>query len=224
MAKYNRFTDRARRVMLLAKKEAERLQHEYIGTEHILLGLLAEGAGAAAKVLQELGLDVKRVRLEVLQASPGLPPGTSVIGMRRQTEPAQRVIDHAIEEARQLNHNYVGTEHLLLGLLRDDHLAAQVLKIAGLDLARVRSEVIRLIGVGSLAPPATPAVAPSPPAEPAPAAPEMAETVAALDHTIQLLRKLKENAVDAADFERAAALRDQELKLKKVRGILANLR
>src|SRR5437660_7507015 len=115
---YERFTDRARKVMHLANQEAQRLQHEYIGTEHILLGLIQEGSGVAANVLKNLDVDLRKVRAEVeklVQCSPEV----AVPGKRPQTPRAKKVIEYAIEEAHKLNHNYVGTEHLLLGLLRE---------------------------------------------------------------------------------------------------------
>src|SRR5947207_4918038 len=143
---YERFTDRARKVMQLANQEAQRLNHEYIGTEHILLGLVKEGSGVAANVLKNLDIDLRKIRLEVeklVQSSPEV--GTP--GKLPQTPRAKKVIEYSIEEARNLNHNYVGTEHLLLGLLREQEgVAAQVLMNLGLRLGDVREEVLNLLG------------------------------------------------------------------------------
>ena len=145
---YERFTDRARKVMQLANQEAQRFNHEYIGTEHILLGLVKEGSGVAANVLKNLDVDLRKIRLEVekiVQAGPDMV----TMGKLPQTPRAKKVIEYAIEEARNLNHNYVGTEHLLLGLLREQEgVAAQVLMNLGLKLEEVREEVLNLLGHG----------------------------------------------------------------------------
>ncbi|MBX3352386.1 MAG: ATP-dependent Clp protease ATP-binding subunit [Phycisphaeraceae bacterium] len=145
---FERFTDRARKVMALANQEAQRFNHEYIGTEHILLGLVKEGSGVGANVLKNLDVDLRKVRLEVEKlVKPG--PEMVTMGKLPQTPRAKKVIEYAIEEARNLNHNYVGTEHLLLGLLREhDGVAAQVLMNLGLKLEEVREEVLNLLGAG----------------------------------------------------------------------------
>ncbi len=143
---FERFTDRARKVMALANQEAQRFNHEYIGTEHILLGLVKEGSGVGANVLKNLGVDLRKVRLEVEKLVKSGPEMVTM-GKLPQTPRAKRVIEYAIEEARNLNHNYVGTEHLLLGLLREaDSVAAQLLTNLGLKLEDVREEVINLLG------------------------------------------------------------------------------
>ncbi|MFA6045392.1 MAG: ATP-dependent Clp protease ATP-binding subunit [Phycisphaerales bacterium] len=143
---FERFTDRARRVMALANQEAQRLNHEYIGTEHILLGLVKEGSGVGANVLRNLDVDLRRVRLEVERLVKAGPEMVTM-GKLPQTPRAKKVLEYAIEEARNLNHNYVGTEHLLLGLLREhDGVAAQVLINLGLKLEDVREEVLNLLG------------------------------------------------------------------------------
>jgi ATP-dependent Clp protease ATP-binding subunit ClpC len=146
---FERFTDRARKVMALANQEAQRFNHEYIGTEHILLGLVKEGSGVGANVLKNLNVDLRKVRLEVeklVRAGPEMV----TMGKLPQTPRAKKVIEYAIEEARNLNHNYVGTEHLLLGLLREhDGVAAQVLLNLGLKLEEVREEVLNLLGAGT---------------------------------------------------------------------------
>src|SRR5512136_2059966 len=145
---FERFTDRARKVMALANQEAQRFNHEYIGTEHILLGLVKEGSGVAANVLKNLDVDLRKIRLEVeklVQSGPDMV----TMGKLPQTPRAKKVIEYAMEEARALNHNYVGTEHLLLGLLREhDGVAAQVLMNLQLKLDDVRTEVLNLLGAG----------------------------------------------------------------------------
>lgn len=145
---YERFTDRARKVMQLANQEAQRFNHEYIGTEHILLGLVKEGSGVAANVLKNLDVDLRKIRIEVENI---VQPGPDIVTMGKlpQTPRAKKVIEYAMEEARNLNHNYVGTEHLLLGLLREQEgVAAQVLMNLGLKLEDVREEVLNLLGHG----------------------------------------------------------------------------
>lgn len=146
MAAFNRFTERARKVILLAKEEAKRFNHDYIGTEHILLGLVKEGEGVAAAVLTSLGLDSENIREEVEKlVQPGL---SKVISEDIPFTPrAKKVIELAMDEARSLGHNYIGTEHLLLGLIREgDGVASQVLMNMGLDLKSVRDEVLNLLG------------------------------------------------------------------------------
>src|SRR6202047_4760685 len=145
---YERFTDRARKVMQLANQEAQRFNHEYVGTEHVLLGLIKEGSGVAANVLKNLDIDLRKIRNEVekiVQAGPEMV----TMGKLPQTPRAKKVIEYAIEEARNLNHNYVGTENLLLGLLREQEgVAAQVLMNLNLKLEEVREEVLNLLGHG----------------------------------------------------------------------------
>jgi|YNPMSStandDraft_1061717.scaffolds.fasta_scaffold01049_3 ATP-dependent Clp protease ATP-binding subunit ClpC len=147
---YERFTDRARKVMQLANQEAQRFNHEYIGTEHILLGLIKEGTGVAANVLRNLDIDLRKIRLEVeklVQSGPDMV----TMGKLPHTPRAKKVLEYAVEEARNLNHNYVGTEHLLLGLLREQEgVAAQVLMNLGVRLEDVREEVLNLLGHGSI--------------------------------------------------------------------------
>ncbi|MHC5092402.1 MAG: ATP-dependent Clp protease ATP-binding subunit [Planctomycetota bacterium] len=145
---FERFTDRARKVMALANQEAQRFNHEYIGTEHILLGLVKEGNGVGANVLRNLDVDVKKLRLEIEKLVKS-GPDMVTMGKLPQTPRAKKVIEFAIEEARSLNHNYVGTEHILLGLLRESEgVAAQVLMNLGLKLEDVRQEVLNLLGAG----------------------------------------------------------------------------
>jgi len=143
---FNRFTERARKVIILAKEEARRFNHDYIGTEHILLGLIREGEGVASTVLQKLGLSLENIRLEVEKlVQPG--PTTQIIGDIPFTPRAKKALELAAEEARSLGHNYIGTEHLLLGLIREgEGIASQVLLNLGLDLNSVRNEVMELLG------------------------------------------------------------------------------
>ena len=145
---YERFTDRARKVMQLANQEAQRFNHEYIGTEHMLLGLVKEGTGVAANVLKNLDVDLRKIRLEVeklVQSGPEM----ITMGKLPQTPRAKKVIEYSMEEARNLAHNFVGTEHILLGLLREQEgVAAQVLMNLGMKLEDVREEVLNLLGNG----------------------------------------------------------------------------
>src|SRR6202051_2452379 len=141
---FERFTDRARRVLVLAQEEARDLNHAFIGTEHILLGLIREGEGVAAKALDALGVTFDVVREKVEEAigpnsnpSPGSPPFTPR---------AKKVLELSLREALQLGHSYIGTEHMLLGLVREgDGVAAQVLNDLGADMARVRTQVIQMM-------------------------------------------------------------------------------
>src|SRR4051794_5282861 len=143
---YERFTDRARKVMQLANQEAQRFNHEYVGTEHVLLGLIKEGSGVAANVLKNLDVDLRKIRNEVEKIVTA-GPDMVVMGRLPHTPRAKKVIEYSIEEARNLSHNYVGTEHLLLGLLREQEgVAAQVLMNLGLKLDDVREEVLNLLG------------------------------------------------------------------------------
>ena len=143
---FNRFTERARKVIILAKEEAKRFNHDYIGTEHILLGLLSEGEGVAAVVLQKMGLNLQQIRLEIEKiVKPG--PPMVVSGDIPFTPTAKKVIELSSEEARSLGHNYIGTEHILLGLIREgEGVASQVLLNLGLDLNKVREEIAELLG------------------------------------------------------------------------------
>ena len=144
---YERFTDRARKVMQLADQEAERLHCEYIGSEHILLGLVSEGSGVAAHALENLDVAAGSITLEVERIV------RSGRGLMAQGDPltyrAKRVLEYSMEEARHLNHNYVGTEHLLMGLVRDrECAAARVLMNLGVQLQEVRAEVLDILGHG----------------------------------------------------------------------------
>src|SRR6202158_863049 len=141
---FERFTDRARRVLVLAQEEARLLNHNFIGTEHILLGLIHEGEGVAAKALESLGISLEAVR-EKVEETIG-PAGSSTTGSPPFTPRAKKVLELSLREALQLGHNYIGTEHILLGLIREgEGVAAQVLVKLGADLSRVRQQVIQLL-------------------------------------------------------------------------------
>jgi ATP-dependent Clp protease ATP-binding subunit ClpC len=141
---FERFTDRARRVVVLAQEEARMLNHNYIGTEHLLLGLIQEGEGVAAQALDALGIsleDARRDIEEIIGQGPAVPTGHIPFTPR-----AKKVLEFALREALQLGHNYIGTEHILLGLVREgEGIAAQVLQKLGADLARVREIVVELL-------------------------------------------------------------------------------
>ena len=144
----NRFTERAQRVILIAQEEAKRLNHDYVGTEHILLGLIALGEGVAAQVLANLGVDLRRVRSEI-EKIVGTGDNVMLLGEIPFTPRAKKVLEYAVEEAQHMGHSYVGTEHLLLGLIREEEgVAARVLENLGLRLEVVREEVLNLLGEG----------------------------------------------------------------------------
>jgi len=142
---YN-FTDRVRKVLAMAREEAVRLQHDYVGTEHILLGLIREGDGVAAEVLRNLAADLDDLlRLVEDNIRPG--KSSTPIGELPYTTRAKKVLEYAMAEARELNHSYVGTEHLLLGLLREEKgLAAKVLGQLGIGIEEARAEMLKLLG------------------------------------------------------------------------------
>ncbi len=150
--RFDKFTERARKVLALSQEEAQRLQHNYIGTEHLLLGLVREGEGVAAKVLLNLGVRLDEVRQNIVtiigrgdQAIPGS------IGL---TPRAKKVIELAVDEARTMNHHYIGTEHILLGLVREgEGIAAMTLESMGVQLKRVREETLRVLKQANPAPP-----------------------------------------------------------------------
>jgi ATP-dependent Clp protease ATP-binding subunit ClpC len=231
---FERFTDRARRVVVLAQEEARMLNHNYIGTEHILLGLIHEGEGVAARALESLGISLEAVRQQVEE----------IIGQGQQapsghiefTPRVKKVLELSLREAKGLGHNYIGTEHILLGLIREgEGVAAQVLVKLGADLYRVREQVIQLLagyqaeaGVEPAAPPAgragreegrllsqlTDRVTAL---EPRLSAVEnrvgTGPDVRELDEQIDQARRDRQVAADAQDYENAAALRDRERQL-----------
>jgi len=225
---FERFTDRARRVVVLAQEEARMLNHNYIGTEHILLGLIHEGEGVAAKALESLGISLEAVRQQVEE----------IIGQGQQapsghipfTPRAKKVLELTSREASQLGHHYIGTEHILLGLIREgEGVAAQVLVRLGADLNRVRQQVIQLLhGYQGKEPEAAPG-GPRRGRVPSdlPARVNAIESrlsaiehrvgsgpdTADLDEQIAQVRRDKESAIDSQDFEQATSLRDRESQL-----------
>jgi ATP-dependent Clp protease ATP-binding subunit ClpC len=232
---FERFTDRARRVMVLAQEEARTLNHDYIGTEHILLGLIHEGEGVAAKALELLGISLDAVRQQVEEI---IDPGQQAPGGHIPFTPrAKKVLELTQREARALGHDYIGTEHILLGLIREGRgVAAQVLVKLGADLNRVRQQVIQLLN-GSRG-----ADAPSEGSRRDKRARDrllddafaridsLGRRLAAierwaglrpdlddLDQEIAQVRREKEAAIDRQDFEAAVALRDKETQLLAAR-------
>jgi ATP-dependent Clp protease ATP-binding subunit ClpC len=142
---FKRFTERARRVIILAREEAERHHHEYLGTEHILLGMLKDGGGIAITVLQKAGLGVDQIRLEVERHLPR-NANSLIVGEIPFTPKAKKVLEYAVEEARLMGHNYIGTEHLLLGLLKEkEGIAAKVLNSLGVRLVETREKILNLL-------------------------------------------------------------------------------
>ena len=139
----NNFTPRAQQVLALARKEADRFNHNYVGTEHLLLGLIKLGQGVAVNVLQKMGLELETVRMEV-EKQIGTGPETKMVGNIPYTPRVKKVLALAQKEAKQLNHNYVGTEHILLGLLREgEGAAARILKSLDVDIERCRNEILK---------------------------------------------------------------------------------
>jgi ATP-dependent Clp protease ATP-binding subunit ClpA len=205
---FERFTDRARRVIVLAQEEARLLNHNYIGTEHILLGLAHEGQGVAARALESLGIQLQALRSQVEQ----------VIGQGQQaptghipfTPRAKKVLELSLRESQQLGHNYIGTEHLLLGLIREgEGVAAQVLVKLGADLSRVRQQVIQLLSGYAGGKEAAEQAG----ARTRPVHMTVPEDLREAEEQLAELRRQKEAAIMSQDFERAAALRDEEREL-----------
>ncbi len=232
---FERFTDRARRVVVLAQEEARMLNHNCVGTEHVLLGLIHEGEGVAAKALESLGISLEAVRQQVEE----------IIGQGQQapvghlpfTPRTKKVLELSSREALQLGHDYIGTEHILLGLIREgEGVAAQVLVRLGADLNRVRQQVIRLLQRDHGGEPtAHAALRPGQPGRRERAGP-LAEILGRvdsigsrlsaleqrvgtgpdlrdLDQQIARVRRERESAAGAQDYENAAALRDRERQL-----------
>ncbi len=225
---FERFTDRARRVVVLAQEEARALDHGYIGTEHLLLGLIHEGEGVAAKALTALGINLDAVRdgVKTVIGRGQHPPA----GHIPFTPRAKKVLELSLRESTQLGHNYIGTEHILLGLVREgEGVAAQVLVNLGADLSRVRQQVIQLLHGGAgegaswrarqtaRAGMIDDVVARLETLDQRLAAIErwvgLAPDVHEIDQEIEQVRREKEAAIDAQDFETAAALRDKEKHL-----------
>src|SRR5436189_4574777 len=143
--RFDKFTERARRVLSLAQEDAQRFQHNYIGTEHLPLGLAREGQGVAAKVLLQLGVELNKIRgtVEFIIGRGD----RIVLGQIGLTPRAKKVIELAVDEARRLNHHYIGTEHLLLGLVREgEGIAAGVLESLGVNLEKVRTQTVQVLG------------------------------------------------------------------------------
>ncbi len=183
---YN-FTDRVRKVLQMAREEAARLHHEYVGTEHILLGLIREGEGVAAAVLQNLNVDLEEIQQKIEETVKKGKAAAATGPDLPYTSRAKKVLELAMTEARELNHSYVGTEHLLLGLLREEKgIAAQVLTDAGVNLEQSRAETLRLLGSDM---PQTPASSSSPTPAAAPKSEKKSKTPA-LDHFCRDLTQL----------------------------------
>jgi ATP-dependent Clp protease ATP-binding subunit ClpC len=206
---FEQFTDRARRVVVLAQEEARLLNHDYIGTEHLLLGLIHEGEGVAALALESLGMRLEAVRSQVEEV---IGQGQSApVGHIPFTPRAKKVLELSSREALQLGHNYIGTEHILLGLIREgEGVAAQVLVKLGADLPRVRQQVIQLLrgyvggrGAAEQAGARTRLVRMTVP-----------EDLRELEEQLAQVRREKEAAIEAEDFEQAAGLRDKERQLR----------
>jgi Clp amino terminal domain, pathogenicity island component/UvrB/uvrC motif len=226
---FERFTNRARRVVVLAQDEARMLNHNYIGTEHILLGLIHEGGGVAAKALESLGISLQAVRAqveEIIGHGPEPPPS----GHIPFTPRAKKVMELSLRESLQLGHKYIGTEHILLGLIREgDGVAAQVLVKLGADLNRVRQQVIILLhGYQGKepSPSETAAGEHTLPSEVQARLDVVEGRLAALEQQVNIgpdtsdldeqiaeVRREKESAVDARDFEQAAEWRNREKEL-----------
>ena len=199
---FERFTDRARQAVELAHDEAMRLNHSYIGTEHLLLGLIREGEGVAAQALEALGISLDGVRQQVEQiigeGQQAPPPGEIPYTPR-----AKKVLELALREAKQLGHNYIGTEHLLLGVAREDGgVASQILRDAGLDAKAIRDGVMHVLSRPSEKEVLPESFEPQSP----PLAPDVAAELARLSRE-------KEEALQRNELERAAWLRERERNL-----------
>src|SRR5438132_8960912 len=198
---FERFTERARQVVVLAQDEARALNHHYIGTEHILLGLLREEEGLAARVLESLDVTVEDVRAQVARIV-GMGDEVVMTGQIPFTPRSKKVLEMALREALSLGHNHIGTEHVLLGLMRESEgVAARILLDFDVDAEKIRNEVIRALGGATVGQPPSAFVPESPPLAP--------EVIA----EIERVRKEKEDALGEQDFERAAKLRDRERRL-----------
>ena len=233
---FERFTERARRAVVLAQEEARKLDHGYIGTEHLLLGLIREDEGVAAKALEALGISLKAVREQVVaRVGRGRRPPSGHIPF---TDRAKRVLELSLRESGQLGHRYIGTEHILLAIVRaGDGVAAQVLTELGADPGRVREQVIELLqgytGEGprsgpwrGAGPRGRPARDVGPDDDIAAGLEALGQRLAAIERWVGLrpgvddldeamadVRREKEAAIDAQDFENAAVLREREKEL-----------
>lgn len=145
---FERFTDRARKVMVFANQEAQRFNHDEIGPVHVLIGLIKDGNGIAATAFQRMGVDLRKVRDHVEKTVPAVPDVVT-IGKLPQTPATKKIIEQAMQEARDLSHNYVGTEHIAMGLLKtEDELALGALKACGVALQDLRADILLLLGHG----------------------------------------------------------------------------
>jgi ATP-dependent Clp protease ATP-binding subunit ClpC len=187
---YN-FTERVRKVLAMAREEAARLHHEFVGTEHILLGLIREGEGVAAAVLANLSIELDEIQQKIEESVKKGNKGTQGSGPDLPyTSRAKKVLELAMAEARELNHSYVGTEHLLLGLLREEKgIAANVLSEAGVNLDTARTETLRLLGTDPQTAGGAAAAGGAPPAAPLPKGEKKSKTPA-LDHFCRDLTQL----------------------------------
>jgi hypothetical protein len=220
---YDLFTERARKVMQLANQEARRFGQDHIGTEHVLLGLIKERSGVAASVLQNLGVGMQKVRCQIERLA-ARQPDIQITGSLRKTERTKNVIAWAIDEADRLSHNYIGTEHILIGLMREQEgIAAQVLMSEGLKLEEARAEVIRVLASDMRSILMRSMPAPLPIATSFEDLPEgVTRTVEALDVDIDRITSEKEEAVAAAEFQKAAVLRDKADHLRQAKRKLLN--
>ncbi len=203
---FERFTDRARRVVVLAQEEARLLNHDYIGTEHLLLGLAHEGQGVAAKALEVLGIRLEALRSQVEEIIGRGESEAASSGHIPFTPRAKKVLELSLRESQQLGHNYIGTEHVLLGLIREgEGVAAQVLVKLSADLSRARGLVIQLLSGYAGGPEAV--------ARTRLVRMTVPDDLREAEEQLDQLRRQKEAAIDAEDFGRAAALRDAEKEL-----------
>ncbi|OMO94707.1 Chaperonin ClpA/B [Corchorus capsularis] len=220
-AMFERFTEKAIKVIMLAQEEARRLGHNFVGTEQILLGLIGEGTGIAAKVLKSMGINLKDARVEVEKI---IGRGSGFVAVEIPFTPrAKRVLELSLEEARQLGHNYIGSEHLLLGLLREgEGVAARVLENLGADPSNIRTQVIRMVGEGnevSVVPGGSTGNTKMPTLEEygtnlTKLAEELPEEARELEKELRQITKSKNEAVRSQDFEKAGELRDREIELR----------
>jgi ATP-dependent Clp protease ATP-binding subunit ClpC len=195
---FERFTERARQVVVLAQDEARGLKHNYIGTEHLLLGLLREEEGLAARVLESLDITLEEVRNQVSRIV-GRGDEPLVTGQIPFTPRAKKVLELSLREAMALGHNYIGTEHILLGVVRENQgVAARILLDFDADAEKIRNEIFRMLGGPGKRQPAGP-------------------RGQVLDTEITRLRAAKDEAIERGQFERATQLRDRERKLGSVR-------
>jgi ATP-dependent Clp protease ATP-binding subunit ClpA len=205
--RFDKFTERARKVLSLAQEEAQRFQHNYIGTEHLLLGLVREGEGVAAQVLGKLGVELNKVRGSVeFIIGRG---DRIVLGEIGLTPRAKKVIELAVDEARHLNHHYIGTEHLLLGMVREGQgIAAGVLESLGVNLEKVRTQTIQVLGLSGVSHKMQ-----EPRAENVPQL--MLELLKEAQNVLVSVTLEKEQALQQKEYERAAELGKREKKIRE---------